>query len=97
MVLMATEEPHRQHSFMSPATWQLRQGRQKDPHKPGGQRDMGLAEGSKRKGGKNSQELWLLTSGKMVCCTHSSGVCSRGSAAGGSGLAPGAHHGQQQE
>lgn len=60
-VLMATVEPHRKHSSMSPATWQLRQGKQKAPHRPGGQRDVGLAEGCKRKGGKASQELWLLT------------------------------------
>lgn len=31
---MATLLPHRQHSFMSPATWQVRQGKQNIPQQP---------------------------------------------------------------
>lgn len=41
---MATLVPHRQHSFMSPATWHARQGKQNIPQQPGRGRSTALAE-----------------------------------------------------
>lgn len=41
---MATLVPHRQHSFMSPATWQARQGKQNIPQQPGRGRNTAAGE-----------------------------------------------------
>lgn len=41
---MATLVPHRQHSFMSPATWQARQGKQNIPQQPGRGRNAAAGE-----------------------------------------------------
>lgn len=41
---MATLVPQRQHSFMSPATWQARQGKQNAPQQPGRGRNTAVGE-----------------------------------------------------